>query len=194
MAEDPGILFEEYAARFARGERPDPREYLARAGDTQDELARLIERFLSSVTPPEPSEDSVAMVAGWLEGDPPLLELRRRRGLKRGLVVDVLMKLLGLDPRKREKVARYYHELETGLLDPSRVDGSVLAALAEALRVRADDLLPWPAPRPAPGGVYLRAAEPTAAAPAPLAPEITEERDEIDRLFAGGTGELEDTR
>ena len=36
------------------------------------------------------------MVAGWLHGDPPLLELRRRRGLKRDLVVDLLMKLLGL--------------------------------------------------------------------------------------------------
>ena len=64
------------------------------------------------------------MVAGWLQGNPPLLELRRRRGLKRDLVVDGLVRLLGLDPGKRERVARYYDELETGLLDASRVDSA----------------------------------------------------------------------
>jgi hypothetical protein len=36
-------LFDEYAATFAWGKRPDPRTYLARAGEGQGELAALIE-------------------------------------------------------------------------------------------------------------------------------------------------------
>ena len=125
------------------------------------------------------------MVAGWLQGDPPLLELRRRRGLRRDVFVDALVRLLGLDPRKREKVARYYHELETGLLDASRVDRRVFAALAEALRARAEDLPPWSAPPRPPEGVYLRAAEPAAAPSVRLPPAAEAEWDEIDRLFCG---------
>jgi hypothetical protein len=188
MAEDVVELLREYAGRFNRGERPDVDEYLARAGDDAEQLAELIDGFLRETVPPEPSEESVRMLAGWLQGDPPLLELRRRRGLKRDAVVDALVKLLGLDAGKREKVARYYHELETGLLDASRVDRRVFAALAETLRVRADELLAWPAPPRQPEGVYLRAAAPAAPAaiPPPRAERAAEERDEIDRLFLGG--------
>jgi hypothetical protein len=52
MRDDVMRLFDEYAARFARGERPDARAYLARAGSGEDELAALIERYLERVQPP----------------------------------------------------------------------------------------------------------------------------------------------
>jgi hypothetical protein len=56
---------------------------------------------------------------------------------------------------KREKVKRYYHEVETGQRIPA--DERLISALAEILRMRASDLLSW-RPRPlgaAPG--YFRA-------------------------------------
>ena len=39
-------LFDEYVASFARGERPDLRDYLARAGDQREELAKLVDIWL----------------------------------------------------------------------------------------------------------------------------------------------------
>src|ERR687895_755334 len=125
MADDVATLFDDYAARFARGERPDAR---ARAA-----------------------------AAAWVEGEPPLLALRTRRGLRREEVVDALVRALGLDVAKREKVKQRYHELETGQLDARRVDDRVWDALSGALRAPVEALRAWrPRPR-GPHPVYLRA-------------------------------------
>ena len=185
MAEDVLALFDEYAARYARGERPDARDYLRRAGEGADELAGLLERYVTAAPPPEPSEDAVAALAAWLGGEPPLLELRRRRGLRREAVVTALVRLLGLDPAKREKIAGYYHQLETGQLEVERVDRRLFAALAETLKARVEDVLAWPAPAPRAQAAYYRApGEPAAAAPPPTTAE-PQEWDEIDELFRG---------
>src|SRR4051812_26218471 len=125
MAEDVFALFDEFAASFARGERPDAREYLERASDGRDELAALIDGYLERVPPPAPDNDAVLLASAWLAQQPPLLELRTQRGLRRDEVVDTLVAALGLDSAKRDKVKRYYHELEGGLLDPDRVDRRV---------------------------------------------------------------------
>lgn len=193
MAEDMDLLFEDYAARYARGERPDARAYLARAGEGADELGALIERWLLAAPAPAPDEDSVALAAAWIGGQSPLLELRTRRGLKPDAVVDALVRTLGLDPAKRGKVKRYLHELETGQLDASRVDRRVWDAVAETLKGRAADLASWrPRRLPAIQAASFRmvsysalesAAAPAAAAGAPPPPR--EEPDEIDRLFKG---------
>jgi len=190
MAEDVLHLLEEYAARFARGERPDARDYLARAGSDAPKLAALLERFAAASTPPEPDEDVVAMLRAWLGGEPPLLELRRRRGVRREALVDALIRLLSLDPAKREEVAGYYHQLETGQLAVERVDRRVLAALAETLKVRVEDVLAWPAPAPRAQAAYYRASDLSAApagaaVPPSPAKQVEEERDEIDRIFRG---------
>ena len=188
MPDQVSRLFDDYAARWARGEHPDPRPYLIEAGEAQEELRTLIERFVSAVPPRAPSEDSVAMVRAWMGGEPPLLELRRRRGLKREAVVGALVERLGLDPRKKAKVADYYHQLESGDLDPERVDRRVFAALAEALKARVDDILAWPGRTVAAEARYYR-VDASLAAPGALAqaapPPIEPEWDEIDRLFRG---------
>jgi hypothetical protein len=184
MAEDVSRLFEDYASRYVRGERPDPREYLSRAGEGADELGDLIDRFVAGVPPPAPSEDRVAMINAWLAGEPPLLALRTSRGMRRKQVVEALMRILGLDPAKEEKVAGYYHRLETGLLDPARVDRSVFDALAETLKTRVAELVTWrPAPPELDFAMYRMAAP--AASPGPLSTRAKpdEESDEIDRLF-----------
>jgi hypothetical protein len=189
MSDEVFRLFDDYAARFARGERPDARAYLARAGEEADELAQLIDRYLEGVPAPPADEESRALAAAWVEGEPPLLALRNERGLKRDAVVDALIGGLGLDPAKRKKVDRYYHRLETGLLDPRRVSRRVFEVLGETLRASLADLQGW---RPHPvdaEAVYLRAVDTAAAAPPPAYADEPEEQDEIDILFLeGGDG------
>ncbi|MBA3366169.1 MAG: hypothetical protein H0U03_10365 [Actinobacteria bacterium] len=192
MAEHVSALFDDYAERFVRGERPDPRAYFERAGEGADELGTLIDRFLERVPPPAASDDAITLAEAWVAGHSPLVGLRAARGLRRGEVVDHLIAALGLDRGKREKVGGYYHELENGLLDVARVDSRVWEALAEKLKARVGDLLAW-RPRPlAAEGVYLRSASeamPAATASLSLPAKVSgapEEFDEIDRLFTGG--------
>jgi len=181
---DVARLFDEYAAAWARGERPDAREYLARAGEGEAELRELLDRFLTASLPAEPTEDEVAAMQAWAAGQPPLLELRVRRGLTRASVVEALVGRLGLGEAATAKVAAYYHRLETGLLDPRGVSERVFAVLADALGARVDELAVW-RPPPAAPALYLRASEPdlSVVAPASAAPE--EPRDEVDELFTG---------
>ena len=84
-------LFAEYAAAFGRGERPRAGDYLERAGAEADELAAMIERFLRAAPRRAATAEDSALLAGWLQNEPPLLELRRRQGLKRAAVVDSLL-------------------------------------------------------------------------------------------------------
>ena len=184
MADPVMELFEEYVGRFAGGERPDLREYLARAGEGRDELAGLVARFLQWAEAPEPDEDAVALARAWTEGEAPLVALRVRRGLRRGVVVSDLMSRFGLDARLREKVERRYHELETGQLDAARADPALVEGLADLFKTRVRDLLAWK-PRPlAAEAAYFRAAAPLPAPPALAQPEDVEP-DEVDRLFLG---------
>jgi hypothetical protein len=191
---DVAVLFDEYAAAFARGEEPDLREYLARAGDGGDELARLVEAFVASAPAAEPSEERVALTRAWAAGQSPLLEVRTRRGVRRDEVVDAILGRFGIDSAKRQKVAGYYHELEAGLLDPLRVDRSVWELLAELLRASVSDLRRRQAlSSPPPAGVavaYRRsapsAAFETAVPAAPAAAQAPEPPDEVDRLFRSG--------
>src|SRR6266480_1484333 len=70
-------LFDEYAAAYARGERPRAREYLTRAGPQADELAGLIDQFLQRSPAAEPDVKKEQKVEGYyhqLEGG--LLEPR----------------------------------------------------------------------------------------------------------------------
>jgi len=184
-------LFDEFATRYLRGEQPDVRDYLARAGPESEDLARMLDRFLQAAPAREPTEEEVVLLQARLEQEPPLLLLRRRRKLTRAAVVDALVGLLGLDAAKSGKVRRYYSDLEVGVLDPRPVDGRVWEALGSVLQanVRAVAAL-RPEPPAAPALAYMR--EPTVlqaklsmaeAAPAPRADEAP---DEIDRLFTAG--------
>jgi hypothetical protein len=186
MADEVFRLFDEYAARFARGERPDAQQYLAQAGDRRDELAGLIDRFLEGAPATTPDEERRAMAQAWLEGEPPLLALRNRRGVGRETVVAMLVSELDLNPEKRSKVERYYHQLETGLLDPRRVSRRIFEVLSETLRATLADVRGWRQPPLRADVVYLRATEPAAPAPLRELRDEPEERDEIDALFLEG--------
>jgi hypothetical protein len=177
-------LFDEFVVRFRRGEEPDLSEYLARAGTEADELARLADRFLQAAPPPAPTEDVVVLARAWVCGEPPLLELRVKRGLKRGQVVDSLHERLDLAPELRGKLNERYHELETGQLEPAPVDRRVWEALAAALRTRVEDLTSWARPVPPLETRVMYRAMPASSAPAlRQAREQRREPDEVDRLF-----------
>ena len=180
-------LFAEYADAFARGERPRAGEYVARAGTDADELAAMIDRFLRAAPRREATVEDSALLAGWLQNEPPILELRRRQGIKRGEVVDGLLAALGLKPASRERLAGAYHELESGRLDPAGVDGSVWSALAEILKANVRDLAAW-RPPPLAAAAYLRAdADMQLETGADIRQHRVFEPDEVDRLFRGTT-------
>jgi hypothetical protein len=183
VAELVDRLFDDYASRRARGERPDPRDYLARAGDGAEELGEMIDRLLMAA-PAQPADpELVAMMEAWVEDEPPLLGLRRHRGVRVDQVVEVLLERLGIDPAGRAKVRRCYQRLEAGLAEPRRVDRRVVAAIAAALGVPERDVaIGGP---PAPSAARSALARSDGAQEGLLAPIPSDaaEPDEIDRLF-----------
>jgi hypothetical protein len=189
MPERVETLFDEYARAFAAGERPQARDYLARAGGKADELGTLIDRFVAAAPAPRPGEVAVALTEAMLGGEPPLVLLRTRQGLRRDQVVDALVAALGLDPRKRLKVERYYEQLETGMLESRRVDLQVWDALGETLRAKLDEIRSWRPARAHFGSLTFGGVEAPAAPPTPMAPAMAtarapaDEPDEVDRLF-----------
>ena len=186
------LLFEEFAARFARGEHPDVRDYLERAADDRDELSALLDGFLAASPAPAPSEETRAVFAELVpteDDTPPMLAARVRLGLRRSQVVRTLTQWLTV-PENEDRVARYYHELETGLLDPRRVDPLVWHHLAKIFGTGIRSLMLRPnEPPPAMVAAYYRhsddAAPALAAAPMDKHDSPEPERDELDRLFTG---------
>jgi hypothetical protein len=180
------ILFDEYALRHARGERPDVRDYLDRAGNDRDMLGRMIDRFLETAPARQPFDEEIVLMQARLQHEPPILVLRQRRKLGRRAVVSALIGALGLDAGKREKVAGYYHELEVGLLDPTRVSRAVWQALDDVYAANVEALARIREGYAEPSqAVYLRAEETVHHALA-VAPPSAEPPDEVDRLFTGG--------
>lgn len=191
VLEGVDALFDEFAAAWARGERPDPQAYLARAGSERSALAALIEGWVLEAPAPEPSEDEVAVWQARLDaGEPPLVTLRVRRGWKRDRVVELLLQAFGIPAGRRERAEEYWHELETGLRAPSAVSERlwawVVATFGEAAEA-ARAYRPAP-PKPAmyrlPEGEWAAHLAPSRIAVA-ASPESPAEAgaDELDRLF-----------
>ena len=182
------LLFDDFAARHARGEHPDAREYLERAGESRDELARMLDGFLAAAPVQPASEETVALFASLLPEEAPLLAERVRRGWRRDEIVDWIRERFGIGEEKQEKVAGYWHQLETGLLPVSGVSRSLREALRERFGEAAEAASVWTAPvlharvsyRRVPNALFEMQA-PAPGAPASRAP--APERDEVDRLF-----------
>jgi hypothetical protein len=183
VAELARELFAEFADAYARGERPDARVFLDRAGSEEEQLARLIELFLQGVPAPPARPQDAALLAAWLGAEPPLLELRRRQGLRVDEVVDRLGAALGIDARRQPRLKWQYQRLEGGTLDPAGVAARVWQALAEIFAEPVRDLArAWRA-QPAPRAAFLRAPLATSATTVPASGPDPDE--EIDALFAG---------
>jgi hypothetical protein len=126
-----------------------------------------------------------------------LPRLRDAARLKRRDVVSGLAAAVGLSGRE-EKVERYYHQMEQGLLPADGVStrvlealGSILGQSADALR-KAGSALEPPAEAgraAAPAQAFARHGYPADYDEAPAAaapPPEAEEWDEVDQLFRGG--------
>ena len=184
MSERLFELFDEYAAAYARGERPSADDYLARAGAERSQLAALLDEYLRRAPVQPPNEDDRRYLGLLLAEEPPLLALRVERGLRVDDVVAALIDRLGLDQTKRAKVKRYYQQLEGGLLDSRRLTKRLRSTLGDILGAGAEAATAWRAPsQTAPA--FLRRAEANEAIPAaPSAAPAAE--DEVDHLFTGG--------
>ena len=211
---EPRQLLEEFAAAFEAGDGPNPRDFVQRAGEgARQETEALIDRYLMTAPrrawDPVAYESSLAKVAvdqvfesmeGVSGSWPELLpSLRKRARLKRREVVERLAGSLGVgeEPQRVEKVGRYYHEMEHGLLPAEGVSSRVIDALAaivgasaEQIRRAGEAVTP---PDSAGGAVFARKAmaneafevmdADVAASPHEPAPVA---RDEVDELFTAG--------
>jgi|SRR5215210_140441 len=159
---DVAQLFDEWAAALGRGERPDALSFIRRAGAGADELATMMDRYLRARPRTEPDPETVELARAWLEGNAPLVQLRVRRGVTRDAVVDAVLEEFSLGPDRRAVVKRYYHELESGRLDPARLSRQLLDLLTRVLETPAASILAW-RPRPLDVAPALRAARSVAA-------------------------------
>jgi hypothetical protein len=176
-------LFDDWAASLARGEQPDPQEYLERAGGEAAELERMMDAFLVAAPRREPDADAVAAMRAWADYESPLAALRAARGVRRDDVVDAVMERFALPAEKRGIVKRYVHRLEAGLIDPRRLSAPLAALLEQTLHVSAATLR----------GLRVRpiqAAPAFRARPAMVLGDATREQEEDDEevraLFLSG--------
>jgi hypothetical protein len=185
MSPEVETLLDELVRRHARGEPLDVEGTLRRAGDQADELATLIEAFLARAPRRGPTPASLSFVQSL--DDPPLTRARVAKAVKVEEVVDAIVVACELDPATRPKVKRYYQQLETGVLDPSRVAASVWDAITGLLGRSRALLSAPPGPPPAAATMY-RADAPlglqerlvtVASVEPPSSP------DEVDALFLG---------
>jgi hypothetical protein len=198
-------LLAEYMEEHRSGGEADPVAYLNRAAaENRRELAALIDGYLARA-PRRKFDESVfrdseaeAMLEGMqrsLAGCsglwPAILpRLRARAGLKRRELVERLALALEVGERS-EKVGRYYHEMEQGLLPADGVSNRVLEALARLVGSTASTLRDagralGAAPERRGGGeAFARATRPDALPdPAASTAEPPQEPwDEVDELF-----------
>jgi hypothetical protein len=175
------------------------------SGRDRAELAALIDAFLEraprrAFDPEAPRSSRAAAVAESVHRSlagssgmwPSLLpQLRHRAKLQRADLVAQLAERLGAQGQT-DKVGRYYHQMEQGLLPASGVSDSVLEGLgrivgygADALR-KAGEMPGAGGPAAAGGAVFARtSADPMVAADVGVAAIEPEEWDEVDRLFRG---------
>lgn len=184
MPPDATGLFDEWAARVARGEGPDPLEYLDRAGPAREELERLMDAYLQAAPRREPEAETVELARAWLTGASPLTELRARRGIRVDAVVEAIVGEFALPPEKAPVVKRYYHDLEAGALDPSRLSGALLDLLARTIGVARETILAWRARPLAFKAAYRESTAPLAGALSQ--PPPSDDDAEVRSLFLSG--------
>ncbi len=142
MSDTAARLFERFLPERADGASPDPARLIAAAGDQADALSGMIAAYLATTPRDDVPAADVIEIAARPELEPPrpwpqlLPDLRARRATTRTQLVHRLAQALGVTGSERQ-VAGYVHELEAGLLAPSRVRPAVVTALAAILAVPA---------------------------------------------------------
>jgi hypothetical protein len=211
---DLNRLLAEFMEAHLAGKNPDPWEYVNQLdGAEREELEELIDAYYIDAPAQRWDAEAFSGSAAERAADaldrafrgqaglwPSLLpRLRDRAHLKRRELVGRLAASLDVTA-KEEKVARYYHEMEQGLLPSEKVSEKVLEALASivgttagALRRAGQPLTPEASTQDAASAVFARTAQPapeyggvTAAAKDRVSGAPETEWDEVDELFLGG--------
>jgi hypothetical protein len=211
-------LIEEFRTEFEAGSQPDPGKFLARAeASERTELANQLDAYLDTAPLKEwdpgayarsPTKVAVDRFFESLEGEagtwPELLpSLRNKARIKREDLVARLAAALGF-PGETQRVAAYYHQMEHGQLDATRVSDTVLERLGELVGTTRERLRAAGAAMegPAGGGPHTHFARKAfldpefgetdelvshslADAAMPAAAPQEPERDELDQLFLG---------
>jgi hypothetical protein len=202
-------LLAEYMEEHRSGGEADPVAYLERAAaKDRRELAALIDGYLAraprrefdeSAFPNSPAAATVEGLQRALGGSsglwPVILpRLRAQAGLKRRELVERMALALEVNER-RDKVGRYYHEMEQGLLPADGVSDRVVETLARlvgstaaALRDAGRTLSTMPE-HPSESVPFAREGRLDTASAAPQPPNGVppqEPWDEVDELFLGG--------
>lgn len=143
-------LYRDYIAEHRAGGEADPRAYLDQLeGADRTELEALIAGYLRRApgrswdpdayagSPAERAAQAIAAEWGeWELASEPrpwtelLPALRERAKIKRGELVERLAAAIGY-PSETERVAAYYHQMETGKLPSEGVSDTVLEALGK---------------------------------------------------------------
>lgn len=150
-------LVEEFAAARARGEEPDVRGYLERAGDRAGEFGAMVRAVIVATPPPAPSAQALARARALLAPEPPLLALRHRSGLTVDDVTDHLAGALGVAPAARPRLRVLYQRLEAGLVDAAGIAARLRSALAAAFGVAEGEIAGGP--ESGEGAVFARGPE-----------------------------------
>jgi hypothetical protein len=210
---DVQALLREFIEEDRAGGPADPRAFLERAeAADREELEALIDGYLARAprrpfdraafarSPARAVADELGRALGGVSGTWPALlpRLRHQARLRRAEVVARLAAELGAQEHQRDKVARYYHEMEHGTLPAAGVSDRVLEALGRVVGVTAERLRAagseagGAAAGPAPAAAFARVGSPDpeyadAAALSAGAPGPQEPQDEIDALFTGAS-------
>ncbi len=189
-------LFEQFVAERGAGSNTDPADWVTEAGDQGEALAGMIAAYLATHPRTDITEQEVFALAARPELEPPrpwpqlLPDLRQRTGTTRAELVRRLAELLGVKGSEPQ-VAGYVHELEAGLLAPTRVRPAVVSGLAAVLAVpqsllEASKTLLTEPPMQAP--LFARYAAVSASHVLAMAPDEPPPDPRVDDLFTGGGG------
>jgi len=147
-------LLREFTSRFEAGEDVRPDDLLAQvSGVERAELAALLDAYLEraprrrfapdalAASPARAVVDELARSLGGAAGTWPVVlpRLRARARLRRAELVTRLAEGLGF-PGREADVARWYHGMEHGTLDPVGVSDRVLDVLAGLVGTTRDAL------------------------------------------------------
>jgi hypothetical protein len=200
-------LFDRFRGAYRADEDADPRAYLQQVtGAERRELAALIDAFLAA--DPGRTYDAAeyerfrtdpltrkvaATIEARLDAESwaQLLPAARHEArISRSALVSKLAAALGVSDR-RERVADYYHEMETGALPGHGVSTRVLEALSSIVgvpveRLRAAGRVMAP-PAGGAGPVFARSSPAAWASQVDYSVDLGGEPwDEVDQLFRGG--------
>lgn len=200
-------LLGQFIEAWNAGERPDVREFLARASDQdRSQLAEMLSAWLELAPTPAWDEATLeqisaepalraaldATAAEPVSVGEQVLTLRERAGLGVADVGRRLARLFEVDDESR--ATAYLEDLERGELDPGGLSRRLLAGLAAILGADRDELIFQPAMSS--GQTFFRAEgeadewfadgidalSRAALSPAPVSGPL----DELDLLFVGG--------